>query len=123
MAEIDQTAAETGDGVAARVLLVDDHDLFRTGLRNLLEPLTWSPLGPGSASCTRLVTRLSITNHQSRGTNHQSPTVQISGQIHRIPARSSKGLRLGFEIFAHVTHVTTSDPCSERAPLTDGELW
>lgn len=26
-----------GDGLSPRVLLVDDHDLFRTGLRNLLE--------------------------------------------------------------------------------------
>jgi hypothetical protein len=98
-------------------------------LRNPREPLTWSPLGPGSASCRRLVTRLSITNYRSPVTNHLSPTVQISSQIRRCPARSSIGLRLGIGVFAHVTHVThvtdvtASNPCSERAPLTDGELW
>ena len=35
--ETRENTGETQDGVAARVLLVDDHDLFRTGLRNLLE--------------------------------------------------------------------------------------
>ena len=34
MSEIAQTSA---DEISVRVLLVDDHDLFRTGLRNLLE--------------------------------------------------------------------------------------
>ena len=34
MSEIAQTSNEAA---SARVLLVDDHDLFRTGLRNLLE--------------------------------------------------------------------------------------
>jgi DNA-binding NarL/FixJ family response regulator len=34
--DIDETTHEA-EGAAARVLLVDDHDLFRTGLRNLLE--------------------------------------------------------------------------------------
>jgi DNA-binding NarL/FixJ family response regulator len=36
MSEIEETPREAGGGVP-RVLLVDDHDLFRTGLRNLLE--------------------------------------------------------------------------------------
>src|SRR5512132_959512 len=36
MAETEDTTQEP-EPVAARVLLVDDHDLFRTGLRNLLE--------------------------------------------------------------------------------------
>lgn len=36
MSETEETPHEA-EGVAARVLLVDDHDLFRTGLRNLLE--------------------------------------------------------------------------------------
>ena len=34
MSESAQTSA---DEISVRVLLVDDHDLFRTGLRNLLE--------------------------------------------------------------------------------------
>jgi DNA-binding NarL/FixJ family response regulator len=37
MAEIEATPTEELEGAAGRVLLVDDHDLFRTGLRNLLE--------------------------------------------------------------------------------------
>jgi DNA-binding NarL/FixJ family response regulator len=37
MAETEETAVVSGEGASARVLLVDDHDLFRTGLRNLLE--------------------------------------------------------------------------------------
>jgi DNA-binding NarL/FixJ family response regulator len=37
MAEIEPTPAEEVEGATGRVLLVDDHDLFRTGLRNLLE--------------------------------------------------------------------------------------
>ena len=37
MAETEETAAVSGEGMTPRVLLVDDHDLFRTGLRNLLE--------------------------------------------------------------------------------------
>jgi DNA-binding NarL/FixJ family response regulator len=37
MAEIEETPREALEGGVARVLLVDDHDLFRTGLRNLLE--------------------------------------------------------------------------------------
>src|SRR3954451_19480118 len=36
MAEIEETVV-SGEGATPRVLLVDDHDLFRTGLRNLLE--------------------------------------------------------------------------------------
>jgi DNA-binding NarL/FixJ family response regulator len=37
VAEIEETPGEELEGAAGRVLLVDDHDLFRTGLRNLLE--------------------------------------------------------------------------------------
>jgi DNA-binding NarL/FixJ family response regulator len=37
MAETEETAVVAGEGASPRVLLVDDHDLFRTGLRNLLE--------------------------------------------------------------------------------------
>jgi DNA-binding NarL/FixJ family response regulator len=37
MTEIEATPSEELEGAAGRVLLVDDHDLFRTGLRNLLE--------------------------------------------------------------------------------------
>jgi DNA-binding NarL/FixJ family response regulator len=37
VAEIEETATGELEGAAGRVLLVDDHDLFRTGLRNLLE--------------------------------------------------------------------------------------
>src|SRR3954467_5739168 len=37
MAETEETAAAASEGALPRVLLVDDHDLFRTGLRNLLE--------------------------------------------------------------------------------------
>jgi DNA-binding NarL/FixJ family response regulator len=37
MGEAEERAAVLGDGTSPRVLLVDDHDLFRTGLRNLLE--------------------------------------------------------------------------------------
>ena len=37
MAETEETAVVSGEGASPRVLLVDDHDLFRTGLRNLLE--------------------------------------------------------------------------------------
>jgi DNA-binding NarL/FixJ family response regulator len=37
LAGIEETATEELEGAAGRVLLVDDHDLFRTGLRNLLE--------------------------------------------------------------------------------------
>jgi DNA-binding NarL/FixJ family response regulator len=37
MAETEETAAVSAEGMTPRVLLVDDHDLFRTGLRNLLE--------------------------------------------------------------------------------------
>jgi DNA-binding NarL/FixJ family response regulator len=37
MTEIEATPTEELEGAAGRVLLVDDHDLFRTGLRNLLE--------------------------------------------------------------------------------------
>jgi DNA-binding NarL/FixJ family response regulator len=37
LAEIEETPVEELEGAAGRVLLVDDHDLFRTGLRNLLE--------------------------------------------------------------------------------------
>jgi DNA-binding NarL/FixJ family response regulator len=36
MSETEETPREA-EGVVPRVLLVDDHDLFRTGLRNLLE--------------------------------------------------------------------------------------
>ena len=34
---LNDTAASENGQHAIRVLLVDDHDLFRTGLRNLLE--------------------------------------------------------------------------------------
>jgi DNA-binding NarL/FixJ family response regulator len=37
LAETEATSSEELEGAAGRVLLVDDHDLFRTGLRNLLE--------------------------------------------------------------------------------------
>jgi DNA-binding NarL/FixJ family response regulator len=37
LAKIEETPSEESEGAAGRVLLVDDHDLFRTGLRNLLE--------------------------------------------------------------------------------------
>jgi DNA-binding NarL/FixJ family response regulator len=34
---VSQSAQTSADEISVRVLLVDDHDLFRTGLRNLLE--------------------------------------------------------------------------------------
>ena len=37
MSETAQTSSEEAEATSIRVLLVDDHDLFRTGLRNLLE--------------------------------------------------------------------------------------
>jgi DNA-binding NarL/FixJ family response regulator len=37
VAETEVTTSDEPEGAAGRVLLVDDHDLFRTGLRNLLE--------------------------------------------------------------------------------------
>ena len=44
MTELVQTAEER-QTEALRVLLVDDHDLFRTGLRNLLEEQGHSIVG------------------------------------------------------------------------------
>jgi DNA-binding NarL/FixJ family response regulator len=37
VSETAQTSSEEAEATSIRVLLVDDHDLFRTGLRNLLE--------------------------------------------------------------------------------------
>jgi DNA-binding NarL/FixJ family response regulator len=37
VSETAQTSSEEAEAMSVRVLLVDDHDLFRTGLRNLLE--------------------------------------------------------------------------------------
>src|SRR3954449_8781557 len=37
MSETEEIRSEESEAAAGRVLLVDDHDLFRTGLRNLLE--------------------------------------------------------------------------------------
>jgi two-component system invasion response regulator UvrY len=34
---VSEIAQTSNEAASARVLLVDDHDLFRTGLRNLLE--------------------------------------------------------------------------------------
>jgi DNA-binding NarL/FixJ family response regulator len=58
--------AATGEGVSAegadqlRVLLVDDHDLFRTGLRNLLEEQSVEVVGEasGGSEAVRLVREL-----------------------------------------------------------------
>jgi hypothetical protein len=46
----------------------------------------------GRASCRRLLTRLPVTNYQSRVTNHLLPTIQISTQLHPGPAKSTKRL-------------------------------
>ena len=57
MSEIAQTSA---DEITVRVLLVDDHDLFRTGLRNLLEERGVQVAGEAAAGAeaVRLVREL-----------------------------------------------------------------
>ncbi len=45
MSEIAQSNVE--EAMSVRVLLVDDHDLFRTGLRNLLEEQDVEVVGRG----------------------------------------------------------------------------
>jgi DNA-binding NarL/FixJ family response regulator len=57
VSEIAQTSAEE---VTARILLVDDHDLFRTGLRNLLEERGVHVVGEAAAGAeaVRLVREL-----------------------------------------------------------------
>ncbi|HUK95003.1 MAG TPA: response regulator transcription factor [Gaiellaceae bacterium] len=58
MSEIAESSAEEASSV--RVLLVDDHDLFRTGLRNLLEERSVQVVGEGGdgEEAVRLVREL-----------------------------------------------------------------
>lgn len=60
MADTEDTAADVVEGAQPRVLLVDDHDLFRTGLRNLLEEQGVQVVGEAGtgADAIRLVREL-----------------------------------------------------------------
>jgi DNA-binding NarL/FixJ family response regulator len=57
---LDNTDERTDDKAPTRVLLVDDHDLFRTGLRNLLEEQGVEIVGEAGdgAQAVRLVREL-----------------------------------------------------------------
>jgi DNA-binding NarL/FixJ family response regulator len=54
---VTETVERAPDGDPVRVLVVDDHDLFRTGLRTLLEEQGVNVVGeaPGGAEAVRLV--------------------------------------------------------------------
>jgi DNA-binding NarL/FixJ family response regulator len=57
---VSESAQTSADEISVRVLLVDDHDLFRTGLRNLLEERGVQIAGEASAGdeAVRLVREL-----------------------------------------------------------------
>jgi DNA-binding NarL/FixJ family response regulator len=57
---VSQSAQTSADEISVRVLLVDDHDLFRTGLRNLLEERGVQNAGEAAAGeeAVRLVREL-----------------------------------------------------------------
>jgi DNA-binding NarL/FixJ family response regulator len=58
---VTQTSSQTARSTETlRVLLVDDHDLFRTGLRNLLEEQTVQVVGEAAdgAQAIRMVREL-----------------------------------------------------------------
>src|SRR3954453_11124828 len=76
---------DSSDLDALRVLLVDDHDLFRTGLRNLLEEQSVSIVGEASsgAEAVKLVRELApdvvVMDLNMPGMNGVEATRHITG--------------------------------------------
>jgi DNA-binding NarL/FixJ family response regulator len=84
-ADVSVPPPEEADLDALRVLLVDDHDLFRTGLRNLLEEQSLSIVGEASSGneAVRLVRELApdvvVMDLNMPGMNGVEATRHITG--------------------------------------------
>jgi DNA-binding NarL/FixJ family response regulator len=84
-ADVSAPMTEEADLEALRVLLVDDHDLFRSGLRNLLEEQSVSIVGEASSGseAVRLVRQLApdvvVMDLNMPGMNGVEATRHITG--------------------------------------------